>query len=165
MSHINTVALSGRTTRDPEYVEMPSGQNLAKFGLAVERNWLNKETQERVGKTSFFNVEIWGPFADVIFAKVRKGDALTLTGRLEQDTWVDKDTSQNREKVKIVADQIDGEALFRKADGSDTPARDSGISQPEQHAQQPLPNTTTNQPPPQSQPSSQNQSGDDGIPF
>jgi single-strand DNA-binding protein len=123
MSHVNSSTISGLATRDPEYMEMKSGNNLAKFGLAVERSWKDKDSGERVSKTSFFDINVWGPFADVIHAKVRKGDHLTVQGELVQDRW-ETDTGEKRSTIKIDARQIDGEALYRKADGSDTPERD-----------------------------------------
>jgi len=165
MSHINTVALSGRATRDPEYVEMPSGNNLAKFGIAVERSWIDKNTSERVVKTSFFDVNVWGPFADVIFAKLRKGDAISLTGQLEQETWVDKETNGNRSRVLVNANQVDGDCLFRKADGSDTPEREQSNGQ----QQLPVPQPPAGVSSPAAQPEpfvpASQSGGDDGIPF
>jgi len=106
---------------------------------------------------------VWGPFADVIFAKVRKGDSLTLSGSIEQETWVDKESGQNRSKHVVNATQVDGEALFRKADGSDTPEREDAPVQgarPSNQAQLPVD-------PPPAGVSSQGAApdGGDGIPF
>jgi len=42
----NSVTLVGNVTRDPELRFTPNGQATASFGLAVNRRWQNRQTQE-----------------------------------------------------------------------------------------------------------------------
>ncbi|MDP9006971.1 MAG: single-stranded DNA-binding protein, partial [Actinomycetota bacterium] len=55
----NNVTLVGNVTRDPELRYTASGQAMAKFGLAVNRRWQNRQTQAWEEATSFFDVVAW----------------------------------------------------------------------------------------------------------
>ena len=55
----NTVTVIGNVTRDPELRFTPSGQAIATFGLAVNRRWQNRQTQEWEENVSFFDVTCW----------------------------------------------------------------------------------------------------------
>ena len=61
MAPDNTVTLVGNVTRDPELRFTPSGQAVATFGLAVNRRWQNRQTNEWEEQVSFFDVIVLGP--------------------------------------------------------------------------------------------------------
>ena len=46
MSAGNSVTIVGNVTRDPELRFTPSGQAVANFGVAVNRKWQNRTTNE-----------------------------------------------------------------------------------------------------------------------
>lgn len=117
---MNNVTLSGRLTRDPELRNTQNGTAVANTGIAVER--YRKDAENEV---SFFDLTIWSGFGELVAAKARKGDTVYLTGRLQQQSWLAEDGSK-RSKVEVVVEQMEGEFLYRKADGSDTPARSEG---------------------------------------
>jgi single-strand DNA-binding protein len=123
MSNINTVVLSGRATRDPELRSTQSGTSVGNLGIAVERY----RGAEQEAEVSFFDITVWGNFAELVAAKLRKGDKITVEGRLQQSKW-ETESGEKRSKVEVVANQIEGEFLYRKADGSDTPDRSEGES-------------------------------------
>lgn len=114
MSNINTVALSGNATRDPELKTFESGSKVAKLGLAVNRSRKDPNGDGYIEEASFFDVEVFGNYADVIFAKVRKGDAIVVHGRLEQQSW--ETDGQKRSKVVVIANQLDGACFYKKAE-------------------------------------------------
>ena len=60
----NTVTLVGNVTRDPELRFTPSGAANASFGLAVNRRWQNRQTQEWDEQVSFFDVVCWREMAE-----------------------------------------------------------------------------------------------------
>ena len=60
----NTVELVGNLTRTPELRFTPSGAPVANFGLAVNRRWQNRQTQEWEEQTSFFDVVCWRDLAE-----------------------------------------------------------------------------------------------------
>jgi hypothetical protein len=52
----NVITVIGNVTRDPEIRYTPNGQANANFGVAVNRRWQNRQTNEWEERTSFFNV-------------------------------------------------------------------------------------------------------------
>jgi single-strand DNA-binding protein len=102
----NTCTLTGNATREPELRYSPGGQAVASFGLAVNRRWQNRQTEAWEEATSFFDVVCWAQLAENVSESVAKGTRVTVTGRLDQRTWEDKDTGANRSKIEIVADDV-----------------------------------------------------------
>ena len=101
----SNVTLIGNITRDPELRFTPSGQATASFGLAVNRRWQNRQTQEWEEATSFFDVVCWRDLADNVSESLQKGARVIVNGRLEQRSWEDQDGNK-RSKVEVVADEI-----------------------------------------------------------
>jgi len=101
----NNVSVVGNCTRDPELRFTPSGQAVANFGLAVNRRWQNRQTQEWEEATSFFDVTCWQQLAENVAESVQKGTRIVVTGRLDQRSWETQD-GDKRSKVEIVADEV-----------------------------------------------------------
>jgi single-strand DNA-binding protein len=105
MSNGNNVTLVGNLTRDPELRFTPSGQARALLGLAVNRRWQNRQTNEWEEQTSFFNIVCWGELADNVTESLGKGARVLVTGRLEQRSW-DTPEGEKRSVVEVVADDV-----------------------------------------------------------
>ena len=105
MASDNNITVVGNCTRDPELRFTPSGQAVATFGLAVNRRWQNRQTQEWEEKVSFFDVTCWAQMAENVAESVQKGTRIVVTGRLEQRSW-ETNEGEKRSKVEIVADEI-----------------------------------------------------------
>ena len=105
MSNGNSVTLVGNITRDPELRFTPSGQATASFGLAVNRVWNDRQTNERKEAVSFFDVVCWREMAENVSESLTKGSRVLVTGRLEQRSWDGAD-GERRSKIEIVADEI-----------------------------------------------------------
>jgi single-strand DNA-binding protein len=105
MANGNTVVLVGNLTRDPELRYTPTGQPTATFGLAVNRRWQNRQTQEWEEATSFFDVVCWRELADNVSESLTRGARVIVTGRLEQRTWETPD-GERRSKIEVVADEV-----------------------------------------------------------
>lgn len=101
----NTVTITGNATREAEMRFTPSGQAVASFGVAVNRRWQNRQTQEWEEATSFIDVTCWAELAENVAETVGRGDRVTVTGRLDQRTW-ETDQGEKRSKVEIVADDV-----------------------------------------------------------
>ena len=86
MATDNSVTLVGNITRDPELRFTPTGQATATFGLAVNRRWQNRQTQEWEEATSFFDVVCWREMAENVERVLTRGSRVIVTGRLEQRT-------------------------------------------------------------------------------
>jgi single-strand DNA-binding protein len=61
---INKVILVGRLGKDPEMRSTPGGQNVAKFTMATDERYTDKngEKQER---TEWHNIVAWGKLAEI----------------------------------------------------------------------------------------------------
>jgi single-strand DNA-binding protein len=105
MSNGNSVTVVGNITRDPELRFTPNGQARASFGLAVNRRWQNRQTQEWEEATSFFDVTCWGDLGDNVSESLGKGSRVIVTGRLEQRSWETQE-GEKRSKVEIIADEV-----------------------------------------------------------
>jgi single-strand DNA-binding protein len=101
----NTVTLVGNITRDPELRFTNTGQATSSFGLAVNRRWQNRQTQEWEEATSFFDVVCWREMAENAAESLVRGSRVIVTGRLEQRSWETADGAK-RSKIEVVADEI-----------------------------------------------------------
>jgi len=104
MSSENVVSLTGNLTRDPELKFVSSGQALVKFGLAVNRRWQNRQTQEWEEATSFFDVTAWGDLAQNVAQSLAKGSRVMVAGRLEQQSW--ETDGEKKSKISVIADEV-----------------------------------------------------------
>ena len=101
----NTVTLVGNATRDPELRYTAGGAATASFGLAVNRRWQNRQTQEWEEQVSFFNVVAWREMAENIGESITNGTRVVVTGRLEQRSW-ETPQGEKRTVVEVVADEV-----------------------------------------------------------
>jgi len=101
MANYNKVFLMGNLTRDPELRYTQGGSALVKFGLAVNRKYRNKNTQELVEETCFVDVEGWGAQAETFSRYMRKGRGVFVEGRLRLDSWESKE-GQKRNRLVVV---------------------------------------------------------------
>ena len=105
MANLNKVLLLGNLTRDPELRHTPKGTAVAELGIALKRR-----TQDGNGgwkdETTYVDVTTWGSSAENAHKYLSKGRAIMIEGRLHLDTWEDKETGQKRNKLKVVAENI-----------------------------------------------------------
>lgn len=104
-TNTNIVTLTGNLTRDPELRFTPSGQATASFGVAVNRSWQNRQTQEWNEATSYFDVVCWAQLAENAAQSLTRGTRVIVTGRLDQRSWENQD-GERRSKIEIVADEV-----------------------------------------------------------
>src|SRR5580658_4331809 len=101
----NAITLVGNVTRDPELRFTNTGQANVSFGLAVNRRWQNRQTQEWEEATSFFDVVCWREMAENVSETLTRGARVIVNGRLEQRSWETQD-GDKRSKVEVIADEI-----------------------------------------------------------
>jgi single-strand DNA-binding protein len=130
MASDNTVTIVGNVTRDPELRFTPSGQAVASFGLAVNRRWQNRQTQEWEEQTSFIDVKCWAQMAENVGESIGKGARVMVTGRLEQRSW-ETDQGDKRSKVEVVADEIGPSLRWATVDIRKNERREGGGSAPQ----------------------------------
>ncbi len=103
--HGNTTTITGNLTREPEIRYTREGQATAQLGVAVNRRWQDRTTQEWQESTSFFDVICWRDLAENVALSLSKGMRVVVTGRLEQRTW-ETEEGEHRSKVEITADEV-----------------------------------------------------------
>lgn len=121
----NNVTVVGNATRDPELRFTPSGQAVASFGLAVNRRWQNKATNDWEEAVSFFDVTCWAQMAENVAESIQKGSRVLVTGRLDQRSW-ETEQGDKRSKVEIVADEIAPSLRWATASVTKNERRDGG---------------------------------------
>ena len=99
---LNTAAVMGRLTADPELKHTPSGVAVTSFTLAVDRNY-TKPGEER--QTDWINVVAWRGAAEFICKYFTKGRMIAVSGSLQTRIWEDKNGSKHK-AVELVAKQI-----------------------------------------------------------
>ena len=100
------VNVAGNLTRDPEISTVGGGTTLAKFTVAVQRSWKNDNSGEWEKATSYLDVVCWRYVAEDVSRLLQKGMRVTVSGRLDQQTWEDKETGKNRSRFEVTADEI-----------------------------------------------------------
>ena len=105
MAYDNTVTIVGNLTRDPELRFTPSGQATATFGVAVNRVWTDRQSQERKEATSFLDVVCWGQLAENAAQSLTRGTRVVVSGRLDQRSWENQE-GDKRSKIEITADEV-----------------------------------------------------------
>jgi len=105
MANYNKVFLMGNLTRDPEIRYLQSGRAVVRFGMAVNRRYRNRTTQEMVEETTFVDLEGWGPQAETFSRYMSKGRPVFVEGRLRLDSWENKE-GQKRSKLVVVMDSF-----------------------------------------------------------
>src|SRR3982074_1586667 len=104
MAYDNTITIVGNITRDPELRFTPSGQATATFGVAVNRTWTDRQTQERKEATSLFDAVCWGQLAENAAQSLSRGTRVVVSGRLDQRSWENQE-GEKRSKIEITADE------------------------------------------------------------
>lgn len=100
MASINETMLSGRLTSDPNRRELPNGNSVVTFSLAVTRSYSAGKDNERREEISYIDCEAFGRMADNIAKFFKKGRPIIVKGRLKQDKWEDKEGGK-RSKVLV----------------------------------------------------------------
>jgi single-strand DNA-binding protein len=111
----NTTTITGNLTREPEIRYTREGQANAQLGVAVNRRWQDRTTQEWQEAVSYFDVVCWRDLAENVALSLSKGMRVVVTGRLEHRTW-ESEEGEHRSKVEITADEIGPSLRFATAD-------------------------------------------------
>lgn len=101
----NTVTIIGNLTRDPELRYTASGLAQCTLGVAVNRVWTDRQTNEKKENVSFFNVVLWREMAENAGECLTKGMRVMVNGRLEQRSYETQD-GEKKSVVEIIADEI-----------------------------------------------------------
>lgn len=113
---LNRIILMGRLTRDPELRHTGNGTAVASFSLAVERDFRDKASGQRV--TDFIDIVAWRQTGEFVSKYFTKGRMAVVEGRLQIRDWQDRDGNKRR-SAEVVADNVYFGDSRRDSDGQD----------------------------------------------
>ena len=99
---LNRVVLIGRPTRDPELRYTPDGTPVAKFTLAVNRPYKDKQGNNLA---DFVNIVAWRKLGELCAQYLSKGQLAAVEGRLEIRTYDDKQGIRHW-IAEVIADNV-----------------------------------------------------------
>ena len=101
---MNKTMLKGRLTADPILRYTNTSQiPVATFAIAVPRRMSKDKPQE----TDFFQIVAWQGTGEFVCRNFVKGQPILVEGRLQQRTYTDPKTNENRHVVEVVAETVD----------------------------------------------------------
>ena len=129
---VNKVILIGNLGSDPEIRHLESGASVAKFSLATNENYRDKNGEwQKV--TEWHDVVVWRQLAERASQTLKKGDAIYLEGKLSTRKWEDSEGNPRR-TTEVVANYF--RVLNRReAEGADSASGYAESSGRAQHAQ------------------------------
>ena len=140
MAGFNKVILIGNLTRDPELRYTPQGTAVADLRLAVT-TVRGKSGSERKEETLFIDCTVWERQAETCSEYLSKGRPVLVEGRLIEDKWQDKETGEQRSRIKVYVQSVQflgnrdgspgGSGRFESASGEDRSASRRAPHRPE----------------------------------
>jgi len=105
MASFNKVILLGNLTRDPEVRYTPKGSAVCDLGIAVNRVYTTDSGEKRE-EVTYVDVVLWARLAEIAGEYLKKGRPVFIEGRLQMDTWDDKQNGQKRTKLRVVGESM-----------------------------------------------------------
>ena len=99
---VNKVILVGTCGQDPEVRYLPNGNAVTNLSLATSEQWTDKQTGQKVEKTEWHRVSMFGKVAEIAGEYLRKGSQVYIEGKLQTREW-EKDGIK-RYTTEIVVD-------------------------------------------------------------
>lgn len=100
---MNKVILLGRLTKDPEvrYSQSATPVAVARYGLAVRRQFVKQGEPD----VDFINIVAFGKAGEFAEKYFKKGQQVTVVGRLQVNTWQDQQGVKHTSYDVIVEEQ------------------------------------------------------------
>jgi single-strand DNA-binding protein len=102
---VNKVILIGNLGKDPEIKFTPNGTQVAKFSLATNERFKDKDGQWQ-DRTEWHNIVAWQKLAEIVGQYVKKGSKLYIEGRIQTSSWDDRETGQKKYRTEIIAGDL-----------------------------------------------------------
>ncbi|MGY4490902.1 single-stranded DNA-binding protein [Pseudomonas putida] len=167
---VNKVILVGTCGQDPEVRYLPNGNAVTNLSLATSEQWTDKQTNQRVERTEWHRVSMFGKVAEIAGQYLRKGSQVYIEGKLQTREW-EKDGIKRYTTEIIVDMQGTMQLLGGRPQGDQNQGDNGGYQQSAPRQQAPRPQQSAPQqsrPAPQQaapQPAPDFDSFDDDIPF
>ena len=100
----NKVQLIGRLGQEPEIINFADGNKMAKFSLATDDSYKDKDGK-KVERTDWHNIVIKGGLVKVVEGYVKKGQEIAVEGKLTTRDWEDKEGNK-RYITEVVCNEL-----------------------------------------------------------
>lgn len=100
---LNKVIIMGRLGADPELRYLQNNVPVARFSLAVDRDFKDKTSGQKV--TDWIGVVAWRGTAEFAAKYFRKGRVAVVEGRLQTNSYTDN-AGNKRSYLEVVAESI-----------------------------------------------------------
>lgn len=100
---MNKIILIGRLVKDPELQHTEnSNKPYTKFVIAVQRNY---KLADGTREADFIPIKVWGKKAEIVCNYVKKGNYITISGRLRTGSYEDKEGNR-KYTTEVIADDF-----------------------------------------------------------
>lgn len=100
----NKVQLIGRLGQDPEIVTFNDGNKMAKFSLATDDSYKDKNGN-KVERAYWHNIVVKNGLVKVVEEYVTKGQEIAIEGKLTNRVWEDKDDNK-RYVTEVICNEL-----------------------------------------------------------
>ncbi|HDS1682138.1 TPA: single-stranded DNA-binding protein [Pseudomonas putida] len=160
MRGVNKVILVGTCGQDPEVRYLPNGNAVTNLSLATSEAWTDKQTGQKVEKTEWHRVVLFGKVAEIAGEYLRKGSQCYIEGKLKTREWEKDGIKRYSTEVHV---DINGTMQLLGGRPDSQGGGQQQQRQPQQQRQQPR--QQQHQAPQQSQQAAPPDDFDDDIPF
>ena len=113
---INKVILVGHVGQTPEIKYTTNGHAIASFSMATNEIWIDAENKKKE-HTEWHSIVAWNKLADFAKEYIVKGQLVYVEGRINTQTWVDKNDVRQK-KQEIICNAITPLEWKNKESGS-----------------------------------------------
>jgi single-strand DNA-binding protein len=105
MKSVNKVILIGNLGKDPEVKYTQAGIPVAKFSLATNERFKDKDGNWQ-DRTEWHNIVAFQRTAEIVGQYLKKGGKCYIEGSLRTGSWDDKETGKKMYKTEIIANDL-----------------------------------------------------------
>ena len=85
---MNKVMLIGNLGADPQIKYIPDGTPVARFSIATNSRWTDRESGEKKSKTEWHRIIAWRGLAELCAEYLKKGSKVFVCGKMQTRSWV-----------------------------------------------------------------------------
>ncbi len=105
MKGINKVTIMGSLGKDPDMKQTGGGSAVANMSVATNESWNDKNTGQKVEKTEWHKVVVFGKLAGICGQYLKKGSQVYFEGKIQTRKWQDQ-SGNDRYTTEIVANEM-----------------------------------------------------------
>ena len=102
---VNKVILLGNLGKDPEVKYTPSGMAVARFSLATNERYKDKDGNWQ-DKTEWHNLVAFQRTAEIAAEYLKKGRSVYIEGKLQTSSWDDKESGQKKYRTEVIVNDL-----------------------------------------------------------